>query len=134
MQAIGEFMMAGALFSAVMQGMGEQKKEEDIRNQITQLTNKTKTLTKLFSSLIKKDITIIAKEKEEYWNASLGITALHTEMDSLKLDYHAKQFKIAISGIIFITFVFFTLLLKYFLPADWFSSIFNFKKPKPTPT
>lgn len=135
MQALGALMMVGSLFGAIMDGVNTPGKVASMQAEIASITDTTNSLAANYSAIITADESMIDTMKSQI---SASQTATQNSMDKLaelKAQYQQTQTRIQLYGIMFASLLFFTLLMKLFIPKGIFSLIGDvFSSPAPTPT
>ncbi len=133
--AVGQLMMAGMLFGAIMTGINTPDKVASMQAEIASITDTTNSLAANYSAIITADESMIDTMKSQI---SASQTATQNSMDKLaelKSQYQQTQTRIQLYGIMFASLLFFTLLMKLFIPKGIFSLIGNiFSSPAPTPS
>jgi hypothetical protein len=111
-----EIMMLGMLAGAVYEGGTQSGNVDDIKNSITKINETNSQLSRSYTVLETAAAENIAAMKSTIINYTEAKQSLATELSDYRIDYNNSQKKLEYYGIAFVSFVFFSLLLKLFIP------------------
>jgi hypothetical protein len=129
-------MLAGMGVGAFLEGNSQSGKIDDIKSSITKINQTNSQLTDSYAALETTATENIDAMKQTIITYTQSKQALATELSDYRIDYNNSLKKLEYYGIAFVSFVFFSLLLKLFIPEGLWGLVklamgLGVSKPKP---
>lgn len=132
MEVVGVAMLAGAFVGAIANGTNEQKNEDDLKKQISQVQAQTQTYKNKIAQMQQKGSYDFQTYLQETIHAGTQITDMHETINLATMKYAEQQRRTFLTGIGIIASVAIVLVIKlYFLQQVtdlWRKIIAGFKK------